>query len=95
MFLSMMAIGLILTVFGLIIAYLSWKKTNKEDIQQATKDSVVISTKLDMVLTSLNNVDNKLNNHDNKFTELEIKVTQAIESSKSAHNRIDELVGVK
>jgi hypothetical protein len=75
-----------------MLSYLGWKRAQKKDIQQSTKDNVVISTKLDMVLNSISNVETKLSAHDRNFTELEIKVTEALASGSSAHKRIDELI---
>jgi peptidoglycan hydrolase CwlO-like protein len=86
MYLTSQDVTILIAVLGLGISV--WKI-----VKQSTKEMVIVSTKVDMVLNSINSIDNKMDNHENKINDLEIKVTEAMASAKSAHNRIDEIIG--
>jgi len=95
MYISPPIISIIVVAIGVIIAFLSFKRGNIKDIRQDTKDSAVVSTKLDFITQGVNSIQIKIESQDSKFNALSERIIRVEESSKQAHKRINDIEYIK
>ena len=93
-------LGLILSVTGVVIAYLSYQVNNQrnetkeqENIKDDATREAVIETKLDNISNGVDNIRIDLRANERQVGALGERVSRAEESSKQAHKRIDSLEG--
>lgn len=91
-------VTVICTIVGAIIGYMSYQKKNQKDIENDASQKALMSSKLDYISNAVDNIriDFKelkidVKNQDAKVNSMNERLIKVEESSKSAHNRIDEL----
>lgn len=77
------AISSLLTASGVLVALMGYARLNRNDSKESTKEGVMLSTKMDMVLNSLQGINTKLDRHDIKFSDIENNVTRLEERLNS------------
>lgn len=95
MYVSPPIISIVVVAIGVLIAYLSFKRGSIKDIRQDTKDSAILSTKLDFITSGVKSIEIKLEAQDSKFNMFSERVTRVEESAKQAHKRMDDIEFIK
>lgn len=85
------SIGLICTMAGAAIAFLSFIKSSKKDTQKETSNSVRVEAKLDYVAKGVDDIRLDMKDHSRQIKDISERLTRVEESSKSAHHRIDSM----
>lgn len=93
------AVGVFGTIFGIVINFFTFNRNRdkdvKEDAAADAAEKAVVRTKLDHIVTGVDNirVDVKAQEKSTRasFEDLNKKVVEIDQSTKSAHKRIDEL----
>lgn len=89
-------IGLLCTVFGVWIGYLSFKQSRDKDLKDETSNeaskSAVIETKLDNIGQAVDSIRIDFKASEQRWNTLSEQVIRIDESTKQAHKRIDEIV---
>jgi outer membrane murein-binding lipoprotein Lpp len=84
-------IGIICTIVGAVIGISTYKRTVTKDIQNETKESAIMATKLDFISQGVNNIQVKMEAQETKFEAMNERITRVEESTKSAHKRLDDI----
>lgn len=88
-------ISIMCTVITSIIAILTYKNNinngSKEEIKERVKRDTTISTKLDLVITGNVELKNEIKNLNNRFDDISERVARCEESTKHAHERIENI----
>ncbi|GIN93313.1 hypothetical protein J22TS1_43640 [Siminovitchia terrae] len=88
-------IGIICTVGGFIVAYLTFIRNRDKDTRTDATESAVVRTKLDAIGQGVDSIRIDLKANEKQITHLGERVTRVEESNKSAHRRIDNIAGGK
>jgi len=89
MYISPTAISIIVVLIGVVVSFLGYKRGSIKDIKQDSKNSAVLSTKLDFITQGVNNIQLDIKSQNLNVMNISERVTRIEESSKSAHHRID------
>ena len=85
-------IGLICTILGATIGYLTYKRNSTKDLQEGASRQTAVDTKLDYISKGVDDIRIDIKTQDKRITDLAEKVVRIEESTKSAHHRIDSIV---
>jgi len=80
------------TIFGIVIGYLNWRRTNNEDIRKDAISDGKLFADIDYIKRGVEDIKLDLKMQDRRIGELSEKLISAEESIKSAHKRIDDIV---
>ncbi|RUL56449.1 hypothetical protein [Lysinibacillus antri] len=83
-------IGLVCTVLGALIGFLSFNRNRDKDVRNDASESAVIRTKLDAINSGVESIRIDIKAQEMRVTELSERVIRVEESSKQAHKRLDE-----
>lgn len=86
-------IGVIGTLAGFLISYLSFQRTRDKDIKSDAKEDEVIKTKLDSIGKGVDEIRIDLKANEKQINRMNENLIRVDESAKSAHKRIDKLEG--
>ncbi|MFD9629001.1 hypothetical protein [Peribacillus muralis] len=84
-------IGLMCTVFGLIIGFFTFSRNRDKDVKSDAAEAASITTKLDHIGQSVDSIRIDLKASDQRWTTLSGTVIRIDESTKQAHKRIDKI----
>ncbi|WP_342442914.1 hypothetical protein MHB65_07150 [Lysinibacillus sp. FSL K6-0075] len=84
-------IGIICTVLGAFIGFLTFNRSRDKDVKSEAFKSAVIETKLDNINQSVNSIAVDLRASEQRWNNTDKEVARIDESVKSAHKRIDTL----
>lgn len=88
-------VGLLCTILGAILSYLTFQKNNKKDIRADTREEAETKTKLDYISKGVDDIKIDFKVQQRDMQELKERVIKNEESVKSAHKRIDGIEGEK
>lgn len=86
-------IGIICTVGGFIVAYLTFIRNRDKDTRTGATESAVVRTKLDAIGQGVDSIRIDLKANEKEMSRVSERVTRVEESTKSAHRRIDNIEG--
>jgi hypothetical protein len=84
-------IGLICTMFGGLIGFLSFNRSRDKDVKTDASQSAVIQTKLENIDQGVRSIQVDIKANERKTNELSVLIARVDESAKSAHKRLDVL----
>lgn len=84
-------IGVIGTVAGFVLGYLSFIRNRDKDVKSGATESAVVRTKLDAIGQGVDSIRIDLKANEKQMVHLGERVTRVEESAKSAHRRIDNI----
>lgn len=84
-------IGLVCTVFGGLIGFLSFNRSRDNDVRNDATKNAVIETKLDNISQSVNSIVVDIKKSELRWNSMDKEVARIDESLKSAHKRIEKL----
>ncbi|ASN68309.1 hypothetical protein 10S11_47 [uncultured Caudovirales phage] len=85
-------IGLICTILGAAIGYLTYKRNSNKDLQEGASRQTAVDTKLDYISKGVDDIRIDIKTQDKRITDLAEKVVRIEESTKSAHHRLDGIM---
>lgn len=85
------SLGVICTLLGAAISYLSFQRNRGHDIRADTREEAETRTKLDYISKGVDDIRIDIKSQQRDIQELKEKVIKCEESTKSAHKRIDGL----
>lgn len=91
----MVQVGLLCSVFGFLLAYLTFMIARDKQVKTEAIENGVIKTKLDTISTGVSNIQIDIKANERRVTELSERMIRVEESSKQAHKRIDSLIKQK
>lgn len=91
----MVQVGLLCSVFGFLLAYLTFMIARDKQVKTEAIENGVIKTKLDTISTGVSNIQIDIKANERRLTELSERMIRVEESSKQAHKRIDSLIKQK
>lgn len=84
-------IGVIGTLAGFLISYLSFQRTRDKDLKSDAQEDGVIKTKLDSIGKGVDDIRIDLKANEKQMFRMSEQLVRVDESTKSAHKRIDKL----
>lgn len=84
-------IGVIGTLAGFLISYLSFQRTWDKDIKSDAREDGVIETKLDSIGKGVDDIRIDLKANEKQMIRMNEQIIRVDESVKSAHKRIDKI----
>lgn len=88
-------IGLICTVGGLALGIFSAWNYSKKEAKEDTANSTEMKTMLSYIGKDVKDIKYNMRAQETRMGIIEERVTRVEESAKSAHHRINEMVGTK
>ncbi|MDU4890949.1 MAG: hypothetical protein E6344_18390 [Clostridium sp.] len=85
------SVGVICTLLGAILSYLSFQRNKGHDIRADTREEAETRTKLDYISKGVDDIRLDIKSQQREMQELKERVIKNEESTKSAHKRIDGL----
>ena len=79
-------------VVGAYVGYMTYKNTDRKDIQKETIQQTKIEVQLAYISQGIIDIQSKLNNQDKFNTDIAVRMATAENTIKSAHHRIDEII---
>jgi septal ring factor EnvC (AmiA/AmiB activator) len=89
---SVAVIGLVCTLIGGIIGFLSFSRSRDKDVKSDASELAVIRTTLTNISSGVSNIQIDIKANERRTNELSERVIRIEESTKQAHLRINELV---
>lgn len=87
------AIGAISVLFGMLISYLTFMKGRDKEIKTDATEQAKVSVKLDHISSGVDDIKLDLKTNERQINQLNTELVKVNESVKSAHKRIDRIVG--
>jgi hypothetical protein len=84
-------IGLVCTIVGGIIGFLTFNRNRDKDVRGDATEQAVVRTKLDNISQGVESIRIDIRANDMRVTELSKDVVRIDESNKSLHKRVDNL----
>lgn len=84
-------VGLLCTIFGAGIGFLTFSRNRDKDVRQDAADSATIRAKLDHIGLGVDSIRIDFKAQAQRVDALTERVTRVEESSKSAHRRLDSV----
>ena len=81
-------VATVLSIWGILV---KWKKDSVNQESLETKEQTILSTKLDYISRNIDDIKVDLRTRAKENAELKERLIKVEESTKSAHNRIDEI----
>lgn len=75
---------------GAYIGYMTYRNTDKKDIQTETVQQTKIEVQLSYISQGIIDIQGKLNSQDKFNTDIAVRLATVENTVKSAHHRIDE-----
>jgi len=76
---------------GAYIGYMTYRNTDKKEIQTETVQQTKIEVQLTYISQGIIDIQAKLNNQDKFNTDIAVRLATVENTIKSAHHRIDEI----
>lgn len=84
-------IGIVCTVLGLLIGFLTFNRSRDKDVKTDASKSAIIETKLDTISQGIDSIRIDIKANERRVSELSERVIRVEESTKPAHKRIDSI----
>lgn len=88
------SIGVLCTVLGALISYLSFQRNRGHDIRAETREEAETRTKLDYISKGVDDIRLDIKSQQREMQEIKERVIRNEASIKSAHKRIDSLEAI-
>ncbi|MEG0528644.1 hypothetical protein ACWG0P_14125 [Amedibacillus sp. YH-ame6] len=88
------SIALLIAVFGGIMTFLSFRRNEKKDNEADIENKVKMNMKLDQLCNTTNTIAIDIKDVTKSVQSLNERVAKVEQSTKSAHHRIDEHLGI-
>lgn len=82
-------IGVVGTLFGMIIGYFTFTRNRDRDVRSDGAESAVVATKLDAIGRGVESIQVDIKANERRVSDLSERVIRVEESAKQAHKRID------
>lgn len=79
------------TISSITFAFLAFRRNDKRDHKDAGKNEGIMLSEIGYIKSSIDRIEKSLNHLEERYADLSNRVTRIEESTKNAHQRINEL----
>ena len=85
--------GIVSVAFAIYFGLKSNRRNDVKDIEDKATRDAIINTKLDVISSGVKDIKDDMSTMSKRVSELDRRVVIVEQSTKSAHHRLDEIVG--